>query len=75
VTILAGPGGFNGSLANIDVSGGAGGSGGGGAGGEDVIRFAIPEPTSLVPIGTGVLFLLGVGLMRRQVRTPATRNP
>jgi hypothetical protein len=60
VTILAGPGGFEGSLANINVSGGFGG-------GDGVINVlsTVPEPASLVPMGTWVLVLLGVGWMRR----------
>jgi hypothetical protein len=55
---------FEGSLSNIDVSGGPSGGSGAVAGADGVI--GLPEPASLVPMGTGVLFLLGVVWMRRK---------
>ena len=73
VTILSGPGGFVESGATIDVAGGAGGSpdggpaGAGGPGGAGVLVIsAVPEPASLVLLGTGILGLLGLGGMRRR---------
>jgi hypothetical protein len=64
---------FEGSLSNIDVSGGPSGGSGAVAGADGVI--GIPEPASLVPMGTGVLFLLGVAWTRRKGSAPSTRNP
>lgn len=75
VTILSGPGGFSESGATINVAGGAGGAGrafnspspGGSPGGAGVVTIStIPEPASLVLLGTGVLGLLGLGGMRRR---------
>ena len=75
VTILFGPGGFVESGAPIDVSGGAGGFGGGvgTTGGAGVLDIAfvpglasVPEPASLVLLGTAVLGLLGFGVLTTQ---------
>jgi hypothetical protein len=79
ISILTATDGFENRGGTIDVSGGAGGSGhpfgpgtGGGsdgtAGGDGIVTIvSVPEPTSLVPLSTGLLLLLGVRWMRRSV--------
>jgi hypothetical protein len=81
ISILTATNGFENQGGIIDVSGGAGGSGqpfgpgtGGGsdgtAGGDGIVTIivSVPEPTSLVPLSTGLLLLLGVWWMRRSDR-------
>jgi hypothetical protein len=80
ISILTATGGFENQGGTIDVSGGAGGSGlpngpgtlggsDGTAGGDGIVTIvSVPEPTSLVPLSTGLLLLLGVRWMRRSDR-------
>jgi hypothetical protein len=73
ISILTATGGFENQGGTIDVSGGAGGAGGpfgdGTAGGDGIVTIvSVPEPTSLVPLSTGLLLLLGVRWMRRSDR-------
>ncbi|HMB08115.1 MAG TPA: PEP-CTERM sorting domain-containing protein [Isosphaeraceae bacterium] len=67
VVIDPGAGVFTATGGTIDVSGGSGGSG---AGGGDLGQvFVVPEPMSLVMVGTGGLVLLGYGWRRRRRAT------
>jgi hypothetical protein len=65
VLIQAGPGGFS-DGGTIDVSGGPGGIDGGQPGAAGVVTLsAVPEPSGLVLLGTGVGGLLVCGAWRR----------
>jgi hypothetical protein len=77
VAIVVGPGGFSGNTLDIKVDGGPPGtynppgmfSAAAGGAGQSIIT-AVPEPSSLVLLGTGVAALLGYAA-RRRARTRA----